>query len=100
MCSAICPLQALVESFETSLLHVCAVQVEELRDYLRQLGLSDEGGRYVLRDRLMTMLVVRRAATAGDMDYLLRQLSQVGRHRGNGLEEDVVGPAGGVTAVK
>jgi hypothetical protein len=31
----------------------------------------------VLRDRLMTMLVVRRAATAGDMDHLLQQLSQV-----------------------
>eukprot|EP00775_Hariotina_reticulata_P002565 gene2565-2867_t len=53
------------------------MKVEELRDYLRRLGLSDEGGRYTLRDRLMTMLVVRRAATAGDMDYLLRQLSQM-----------------------
>jgi hypothetical protein len=53
------------------------LQVEELKAYLRQLGLSDEGGRYVLRDRLMTMLVVRRAATAGDMDHLLQQLSQV-----------------------
>lgn len=54
------------------------LQVDDLKAYLRQLGLSDEGGRYVLRDRLMTMLVVRRAATAGDMDHLLQQLSQVG----------------------
>ncbi|KAF8072596.1 hypothetical protein HT031_000256 [Scenedesmus sp. PABB004] len=53
------------------------MKVDDLRSYLRQLGLSDEGGRYVLRDRLMTMLAVRRAATAGDMDYLLRQLAQM-----------------------
>ncbi len=51
--------------------------MEDLRSCLRALGLSDEGGRYVLRDRLMTMLVVRRAASAGDMDDLLRQLGQV-----------------------
>ncbi|WIA08499.1 hypothetical protein OEZ85_007934 [Tetradesmus obliquus] len=53
------------------------MKVDDLKAYLRQLGLSDEGGRYVLRDRLMTMLVVRRAATAGDMDHLLQQLSQM-----------------------
>lgn len=52
-------------------------QVDELKSMLQQLGLSNEGGRYVLRDRLMTMLVVRKAATAGDMDHLLQQLSQV-----------------------
>jgi hypothetical protein len=52
-------------------------QIDELRAHLRQLGLSDEGSRYVLRDRLLMLSVVRRAATGGDMDYLMRQLGQV-----------------------
>jgi hypothetical protein len=52
-------------------------QVDDLRKYLRALGLSAEGSRYTLRDRLVTMLVVRKAASAGDMDHLLRQLGSV-----------------------
>jgi hypothetical protein len=39
--------------------------------------LSDEGSRYVLRDRLLIMTIVRRAASGGDMEHLLRQLGQV-----------------------
>ena len=61
-----------------------SLQVDDLRKYLRMLGLSDEGSRYVLRDRLVTMMVVRKAATAGDVDHLLTQLASVRRGRDGG----------------
>ncbi|GBF99894.1 hypothetical protein Rsub_12690 [Raphidocelis subcapitata] len=53
------------------------MKVKDLRDVLRTLGLSAEGGRYECRDRLLTVLAAHGAVKVGDKPALVLELSKM-----------------------
>ncbi|KAI8466050.1 MAG: hypothetical protein J3K34DRAFT_485526, partial [Monoraphidium minutum] len=53
------------------------MKVKDLREVLRTLGLSEEGGRYECRDRLLTVLAAHQAVKQGNRPALMAELSKM-----------------------
>ncbi|KIY93260.1 hypothetical protein MNEG_14702 [Monoraphidium neglectum] len=53
------------------------MKVRDLREALRTLGMSEEGGRYECRDRLLTVLAAHVAVKQGDRPTLMEELAKM-----------------------
>lgn len=74
--TSLCPVSSSVLACSNTVptLPLPPLQVKDLRDVLRAIGLSGEGGRYECRDRLLTVLAAHTAVKLGNRAALMAEV--------------------------